>query len=407
MHRARGIYIIVCIWGVGLTSCTPPPTACPTCGDRIPADAGGVVDSGLLPNPVDAGAPACGPSNPCDGDLVCAEGDCVECADDRRCGTGQICRQNSCVQGCRGDVDCTQEALPVCVDVGPEGGTCGECETDNQCRSRRPGTVCREAVCVVPCRNGACDEGVCLDDVCVPCIADGDCERGLLCSENVCEEGCRDDDRCMKGGFVSRGNVLPVVEATTTAMPERSVSSLVACRAIVGSMTTALKVRFAAAIAAVTPVDKILTVVTGASVKEVPVESAVALMMLAASVKSASKMSVCWAVEPMEIAVRGRFASDCHVAGVALTTINALGMNCVSITIAARAAERMRTVGADKFIEETCVRQCRLTTVAVMVPSARSNRGKTWEFVSQDVGTTERAAAMPIAVKRAMCTRLP
>jgi len=209
MHRARGIYIIVCILGVGLTSCTPPPTACPTCGDRIPADAGGVVDSGLLPNPVDAGAPACGPSNPCDGDLVCAEGDCVECADDRRCGTGQICRQNSCVQGCRGDVDCTQEALPVCVDVGPEGGTCGECETDNQCRSRRPGTVCREAVCVVPCRNGACDEGVCLDDVCVPCIADGDCDRGLICSENVCEEGCRDDDRCIEGQVCLEGQCTP------------------------------------------------------------------------------------------------------------------------------------------------------------------------------------------------------
>ena len=103
----------------------------------------------------------------------------------------------------------------------------------------------------------------------------------------------------------------------------------------------------------------------------------------------------------MEIAVRGRFASNCHVAGVALTTISALGMNCVSTTIAGKAAERMRTVGADKFVSRRHVFvSVALTTVAVMVPSARSNRDKTWEFVSQDVGTTERAAAMPIAVKR-------
>ena len=103
----------------------------------------------------------------------------------------------------------------------------------------------------------------------------------------------------------------------------------------------------------------------------------------------------------MEIAVRGRFASSCHVAGVASTTINALGTNCVSITIAAKAAERMRIVGADKFVSRRHVFvSVALTTVAVMVPSDRSNRDKTWEFVSQDVGTTERAAAMPIAVKR-------
>ena len=204
-----------------------------------------------------------------------------------------------------------------------------------------------------------------------------------------------------KGRFVLRGNVLPGVEATTTAMPEKSVSSSVACRAIVGSMTTALKVRFAAAIAAATPAGKMLTAVTGASVREVPVELAVVLMTLAASVKSASKMTACWAAEPMEIAVRGRFASNCHVAGVALTTISALGMNCVSITIAGKAAERMRTVGADKFVSRRHVSvSVALMTVAVMVPSARSNRDKTWEFVSQDVGTMERAAAMPIAVKR-------
>ena len=118
----------------------------------------------------------------------------------------------------------------------------------------------------------------------------------------------------------------------------------------------------------------------------------------------------------MEIAVRGRFASNCHVAGVASTTINALGTNCVSITIAAKAAERMRTVGADKFVSRRHVFvSVALTTVAVMVPSARSNRDKTWEFVSQDVGTTERAVkrgnvhpvaeAMPAAMRARFASR--
>ncbi len=97
--------------------------------------------------------------------LLCVNGQCVQCAEDGDCPTGEECDNNECVDipgWCTADADCDgdqvcrdNECGPECLDdddcgLGEvcEGGSCVdevECETDGDCG---PGEVCQNQECV-------------------------------------------------------------------------------------------------------------------------------------------------------------------------------------------------------------------------------------------------------------------
>ena len=58
----------------------------------------------------------CVDGNDCDGPDVCADGRCVECADDHDCPTSEhVCDDAEC-HGCRVDADCDADVSAGCTD---------------------------------------------------------------------------------------------------------------------------------------------------------------------------------------------------------------------------------------------------------------------------------------------------
>ena len=99
-------------------------------------------------------------------DLMCVFGQCQECAKDKHCGAGEVCRSYRCVPKpeCDSDTDC--DGNKVC-----QAGKCKiECTTNAECGS---GQSCRENRCIA----GA------------QCAEDADCPEGQSCVDGSCQGG--------------------------------------------------------------------------------------------------------------------------------------------------------------------------------------------------------------------------
>ena len=88
--------------------------------------------------------------------------------------------------------------LSACpTEVNPPGG---ECTVEEGCSD---GRVCQDNVCVAPCSEGSCQQGLCdLDSGrCVECLDETDCPDGMVCNtftDRCTAEvvGCTSDDQC-------------------------------------------------------------------------------------------------------------------------------------------------------------------------------------------------------------------
>src|SRR5262249_29373531 len=119
---------------------------------------------------------ACNANNPCANSLLCCNGACARCCDDRDCGHGESCRSGTCVTWCHANGDCPQGS---CCALAT--GRCGLC----------------------PCVNDECPMGGrCCHGVCpfVPqgCCIDADCGKGYRCnpSDGSCYLYCTSDAEC-------------------------------------------------------------------------------------------------------------------------------------------------------------------------------------------------------------------
>jgi hypothetical protein len=105
------------------------------------------------------------------------------CRSNRDCATDDVCRDGSCIAGCRTDPADTCPAGSRCdLDVCVLG--CGT--DDSRCGAQQ---VCRNDTCLDACstgndcgRNTACLGGACVDG----CLADGDCAGGIGTRDTIC-----------------------------------------------------------------------------------------------------------------------------------------------------------------------------------------------------------------------------
>jgi len=169
----------------------------------------------------------CSETLPCEGDLICFEGECVVCADDTDCsndvpGATPVCNaSHSACEPCAIDDDCeSREETPACVtDEGDFEGSCQQCtpgELGNADICEAAGEVCNpdDYTCVECNAHPDCQEmsgdptPACDAHDCVPCtdLDDGDeacadstdgpaCQPAGTDNEGECGE-CNDDTDC-------------------------------------------------------------------------------------------------------------------------------------------------------------------------------------------------------------------
>jgi hypothetical protein len=179
--------------------CTPtPPSSCPNLLNTCAADAGSAsvtaceqYDALCKPDTtkIDCVQNKC--INKCTTDLECvstsagkkcAGGQCVQCAGDSDCSSGQQCLTGSCQSPCQGDGDCA--GFQRC-----NAGKCTEsgCQTDRECVAATRNV---EATCGT--------DGKCI----VPCQTDNECGNPkdytfFSCIKNQClYTGCQSDKDC-------------------------------------------------------------------------------------------------------------------------------------------------------------------------------------------------------------------
>jgi Cys-rich repeat protein len=210
-------------------ACTSPSMPCAQ-GTVCDADAGVCV--GCLSNANCSMPPVCDPvtrtcvgclsGSDCNGALaVCNPGTqtCVGCVADGDCGTGQVCKNNSCVPGCSAQHTSCLNNL-VCDTAS---GTCVTCTTDAQCGGATPrcdtvshsckpclsgasdncpmGEYCRpDFVCERGCKtNAECPSGQCVNHSCAGCTNDAQCAAGLVCQNGTCISSCSATNPCGAG----------------------------------------------------------------------------------------------------------------------------------------------------------------------------------------------------------------
>jgi hypothetical protein len=121
-----------------------------------------------------------------------------ECESQGDCFPGMTCLDNSCVPGCRSNLDCPE--ILYCDLAMGDNGWCVPCLFDNHCPDSR---ICLDRRCVVDCDTvecptdkSHCDPG---DGECVACLETADCPRDHLCQGRSCVPGCSGDDDCRDG----------------------------------------------------------------------------------------------------------------------------------------------------------------------------------------------------------------
>lgn len=140
----------------------------------------------------------CSLEDPCAGDLVCADGNCVSSCTQDSCGSAGFCdeRTGVCVQ-CRDNADC---------------GPAQVCNAfTRQCTTEVAGCT----------QNSDCDRGFC--DVekgsCVDCLDDGDCDPGQVCDgvsrSCIAQQGCTSDFNCAGATPICETNTRVCVQCFT------------------------------------------------------------------------------------------------------------------------------------------------------------------------------------------------
>ena len=136
----------------------------------------------------------CNDDSDCGG-LLCdlSTSSCVECLSKVDCPINHICERGSCVPGCEVNRDCSSN---IC-----QNGQCLECASDSDCAS---GEGCHPVTyeCLPKCTFYFCQGGLVCDEntgLCVECTGNDDCSTGECdTSTNRCVE-CTTDADCVYG----------------------------------------------------------------------------------------------------------------------------------------------------------------------------------------------------------------
>lgn len=189
--------------------------------------AGGPPDGGASSRSADGGGvalPAICPSGGCPHGSYCDlnSNRCVAgCLSDDDCPGDEVCRDRSCVTGCREDCSggrvcvgsqcqCPQgttECGGVCTDTSSDAQSCGAC--GNACAAPPNGTAsCQSGQCVTACNDGyhvcndACvtnsDTSACLCQCPIGCPLTGECVGPNCCLEDVLAGTCQASSTCMQ-----------------------------------------------------------------------------------------------------------------------------------------------------------------------------------------------------------------
>ncbi len=151
-------------------------------------------------------------SNECFGAEVCVDGFCVDPCQTTECNADQVCRGGECIDPCE-EVTCADnEACYLgecrrdsCFEIPcPEGQRCGPAGCENDpcaevvCEAN---SFCRDGVCIDSCGIISCPgDEQCVDGQCVgnPC-SDIVCGAGEECINGSCTESPCDDVSCEEG----------------------------------------------------------------------------------------------------------------------------------------------------------------------------------------------------------------
>lgn len=155
----------------------------------------------------------------CDNDTDCgsdfcntATNKCQRCLTDANCPRGEVCNGGVCrMSGCKTDAQCPSGK--VCKS---STGTCVECVTFSDCTGNM---VCRSSdnTCVQCNLTADCPSGEsCIGNVCKvsqECISSSDCPSGKSCRDGNCVNGCSSSNDCESSQpFCSAGKCVACVE---------------------------------------------------------------------------------------------------------------------------------------------------------------------------------------------------
>lgn len=163
----------------------------------------------------------CATNEDCPETETCLEGCCgipcdpiIPCISSQSCPDGFYCGvENICETGCKRDEDCSYSE--ICVADGEGDKTCvTRCDLDEDCDDGfycYEGSFCRLEIQTCgtddDCPPLITDYGdvfqqICTNQVCeAGCRADSDCGTSMICYENSCEYVCSDDLECSSIGY--------------------------------------------------------------------------------------------------------------------------------------------------------------------------------------------------------------
>ena len=156
--------------------------------------------------------PACDADNPCDDGFVCADGECLaednSCQFNHECGEGRQCVNGRCriscgetLDPCPGMLRC-DDAKGFCRTTPP---VTGECSRNVDCGT---GRICLDSVCFDGCTDDeqctgdemyCAPDGLCrIDDRPRPfCTSNAQCRDGHPCIGGVCRTPCAGNRACL------------------------------------------------------------------------------------------------------------------------------------------------------------------------------------------------------------------
>ncbi|HEX2673562.1 MAG TPA: hypothetical protein VHM25_21930, partial [Polyangiaceae bacterium] len=146
----------------------------------------------------------CSYNSQCPEGQVCGyDGQCRDqCASDRDCVTGQLCKKGNCADRSELD-DAGNLPIPDSGAAGAGGVSPGQpCVYNSECAEP---LICRNKLCAYECIGRAdCSAGLsCIDNRCTgngpPCVRNSDCEDPLVCRSGQCTDECRKNVDCPAG----------------------------------------------------------------------------------------------------------------------------------------------------------------------------------------------------------------